>query len=375
MKTHFNLSFIAFLFFTFTFSQNDFGKSDDQARIVLNTFISDGVLESTPNARKLFITKLSQITSRNGLGGSSANKNNRFIISGDLNVLTKDILPTAPPKYAVTIEANLAVGDGIDGKSFASEFIEFKGVGVSEDKAFIAAIRKINPRHKMVKELLENGKQRIIEYYNSQCDFLAKEASTLSELREFDQAVFTLSQVPKAVKGCYDSSMDLAVEITKKKFEFECQTKISEAQSLIASGNYSEASTLLGFYSKDMDCYSDIVSLLEQINTGLCSKYLGEARGYWANRDSRSAAQSLAKVDASSTCYEESMLLSKEIAGYLDEKEQRDWDLNYEKYKDELAIQKKQLDNESLSIQAARDIGVAYGENQPRNVTYKSILD
>ncbi len=375
MKTHFNLSFIALLFFTFTFSQNDFGKSDDQARIVLNTFISDGVLESTPNARKLFITKLSQITSRNGLGGSSANKNNRFIISGDLNVLTKDILPTAPPKYAVTIEANLAVGDGIDGKSFASEFIEFKGVGVSEDKAFIAAIRKINPRHKMVKELLENGKQRIIEYYNSQCDFLAKEASTLSELREFDQAVFTLSQVPKAVKGCYDSSMDLAVEITKKKFEFECQTKISEAQSLIASGNYSEASTLLGFYSKDMDCYSDIVSLLEQINTGLCSKYLGEARGYWANRDSRSAAQSLAKVDASSTCYEESMLLSKEIAGYLDEKEQRDWDLNYEKYKDELAIQKKQLDNESLSIQAARDIGVAYGENQPRNVTYKSILD
>ena len=69
------------------------------------------------------------------------------------------------------------------------------------------------------------------------------------------------------------------------------------------------------------------------------------------------------------------MLLSKEIAGYLDEKEQRDWDLNYEKYKDELAIQKKQLDNESLSIQAARDIGVAYGENQPKNVTYKSILD
>ena len=225
MKTHFNLSFIALLFFTFTFSQNDFGKSDDQARIVLNTFISDGVLESTPNARKLFITKLSQITSRNGLGGSSANKNNRFIISGDLNVLTKDILPTAPPKYAVTIEANLAVGDGIDGKTIASEFIEFKGVGVSEDKAFIAAIRKINPRHKMVKELLENGKQRIIEYYNSQCDFLAKEASTLSELREFDQAVFTLSQVPKAVKGCYDSSMDLAVEITRKNLNLNVKRK------------------------------------------------------------------------------------------------------------------------------------------------------
>ena len=81
-------------------SQNDYGKSDDDARIVLNTFIPDNILENTPSARKLFITKLSQIASRNGLGGSESNTNNRFIISGDLNILTKDILPTAPPKYA-----------------------------------------------------------------------------------------------------------------------------------------------------------------------------------------------------------------------------------------------------------------------------------
>ena len=375
MKTNFNLSLITLLFFTYSFSQNNYGKSDDQARIVLNTFIDESTLEGVPNARKLFITKLEQIASKNGLGGSRADKNNRFIISGDLNVLTKDVLPTAPPKYAVTIEANLAIGDGIDGKSFASEFIEFKGVGVSEDKAFIAAIRKINPRHKMVQGLLENGKQKIIEYYNSQCDFLAKEASVLSDSREFDQAVFVLSQVPKATKECYDSSMDLAIEITKKKFEFECQTKISEAKALVASGDYSIASSLLGFYSKDMDCFSNVAMLLEEIESGLCSKYLGEARGYWASRNFILAAQALAKVNASTTCYQESLALSKEISGYLDEKEQRDWDLNYEKYRDELAIQKKQLDNEALSIQAARDIGVSYGENQPKNVTYKSILN
>ncbi|MEL0309982.1 MAG: hypothetical protein VXA18_04255, partial [Gammaproteobacteria bacterium] len=216
MKTYFKIkiSFIALLFLSQSYGQNDYGKSDDEARIVLSTFVPDNILENAPSAKKLFVTKLGQIASRNGLGGSGADGNNRFIISGDLNILTKDVLPTAPPKYAVTIETNLAVGDGVDGKSFASEFIEFKGVGVSEDKAFIAAIRKINPRHKMVKELLENGKQKILEYYNAQCDFIAKEATTLSDSRNFDEAVFVLSQVPKATKECYDSSMDLAVEIT-----------------------------------------------------------------------------------------------------------------------------------------------------------------
>ena len=375
MKINFKITLLfALLTFSFALSQNDYSKSDDDARIVLNTFIPENILESTPSARKLFITKIGQIASRNGLGGSEANTNNRFIISGDLNILTKDVLPTAPPKYAVTIETNLAVGDGIDGKSFASEFIEFKGVGVSEDKAFISAIRKINPRHKMVKELLENGKKKIIEYYNTQCDFISKEATTLSDSRNFDEAVYVLSQVPKITKDCYDSSMDLAVEITKKKFEFECQTKISEARALISNGDFSGASALLGFYTQDMECYSDVAALLKEINTGLCSKYLGEAQGHWANRDSRSAAKALANINASSPCYEESLAISKDISGYLDEKEQREWDLNYEKYKDELAIKNRNLDNEAARINAVRDIGVAYGQNQPRSVTYSPII-
>ena len=78
--------------FSLATSQNEYGKSDDDARIVLNTFIPDNILEKTPSARKLFITKLSQIASRNGLGGSESNTNNRFIISGDLNILTKDVI-------------------------------------------------------------------------------------------------------------------------------------------------------------------------------------------------------------------------------------------------------------------------------------------
>ena len=44
-----------------------------------------------------------------------------------------------------------------------------------------------------------------------------------------------------------------------------------------------------------------------------------------------------------------------------------------EKYKDDLAIKNRNLDNEAARINAVRDIGVAYGQNQPKNVTYRSI--
>ena len=355
-------------------SQNELGKSDDEARIVLSTFIPDDILENAPSARKLFATKLGQIATRNGMGGGGASGDNRFIISGDINILTKDITATAPVKYLVTIETTLAVGDGIDGKAFSTEYVEFKGIGNSEDKAFISAIRKINPRHKLIKQVIQQGKEKIIEYYNSRCDFILKEASALADSRKFDEAIFLLNQVPEVTKDCYDKSMDLAVEIIKRKFEFECQSKISEAKALIATGDFSGASQILNFFSQDMDCYSDVEALLKQINVGLCSKYLGEARGHWANRNSSSAANALAKINASSPCYQESLQVAKEISGYLDEKEQRDWDLNYEKYKDNLAVKNRKLDKAASMIKAARDVGVAYGKNQPKSVTYTRII-
>ena len=355
-------------------SQNELGKSDDEARIVLSTFIPDDILENAPSARKLFATKLGQIATRNGMGGGGASGDNRFIISGDINILTKDITATAPVKYLVTIETTLAVGDGIDGKAFSTEYVEFKGIGNSEDKAFISAIRKINPRHKLIKQVIQQGKEKIIEYYNSRCDFILKDSSALADSRKFDEAIFLLNQVPEVTKDCYDKSMDLAVEIIKRKFEFECQSKISEAKALIATGDFSGASQILNFFSQDMDCYSDVEALLKQINVGLCSKYLGEARGHWANRNSSSAANALAKINASSPCYQESLQVAKEISSYLDEKEQRDWDLNYEKYKDNLAVKNRKLDNAASMIKAARDVGVVYGKNQPKSVTYIRII-
>lgn len=406
--------FMSCLFFSLAYSQNNYGKSDDDARIVLNTFIPDDILESTPSARKLFTTKVSQIASMNGLGGSKVNTNNRFIITGDLNILTKDVLPTAPPKYAVTIETNLAVGDGIDGKSFASEFIEFKGVGTSEDKAFIAAIRKINPRHEMVKELLEKGKQKIIEYYNTQCDFILKEANTLADQKEFDSSISKLIEVPEVCKECYDKAMDLSSVIYKRKMENECQQNLTKSNSLIAQDNWEEAAVPISSYTPDMSCYSDVKQLLSKIGDHKCSISLGKAKGAWARRDSKSAASALSEISFDSSCYQEGVKLFKSISSALDAKAKQEWDLKYEKYnRDQMIkevvaetnrldsasqrginelnaktqrkinsldaesrrkVQEEMVNVEKRRIDAMRDVGVAYGKNQPRTVTYRSIL-
>ena len=64
-------------------------KLDDFGRIVLNTYLPDSIALPA-EAKNLLITKLNQITSNNGMGGSQANP--RFIITANVNVGTKDII-------------------------------------------------------------------------------------------------------------------------------------------------------------------------------------------------------------------------------------------------------------------------------------------
>ena len=82
------LSFIL-LFLSFVVNaQNSLGKSDDIARIVLNTYVpADANIK--PAAQKLFESKLNAIVAANGMGGSGASQ--RFLISGQINELSKNI--------------------------------------------------------------------------------------------------------------------------------------------------------------------------------------------------------------------------------------------------------------------------------------------
>ena len=76
------------MFPIFVLSQNKRGKTNDAGRIVLNTFL--GNIDNVPSgAVKLLNNKISQIASGNGMGGNESFP--RFIISADIDVLTKDI--------------------------------------------------------------------------------------------------------------------------------------------------------------------------------------------------------------------------------------------------------------------------------------------
>lgn len=297
-------------------AQNKAGKVDDLGRIALNAYVSPQVEGLPSSAKRMLKNKMNQIATKSGMGGSVFST--RFIITPNITVLTKDLTATAPPMTALTLEVTLYIGDGFDGTKFASESITVKGVGTNETKAYISAIKQIKPANPIIQDFVNNGKTKIVEYYNSKCDFIIKEAQTLESQNEFEAAILKLTTVPEVCKECFDKCMDAVAPIYQKQIDRECKMKLQKAQGIWNA-------------AQDMDA-------------------------------AEKAGALLATIEPEAACFSQVQALSNKIAAKVKQIDAREW-----KY-----ILKEQA-QESERIRAIRDIGVAYGNNQPKNVTYNTV--
>ena len=408
------------------FAQNSQGKLDDAARIVLTSVVSDQIEGLTPSAQSNLLSKLNQITTKCGMGGSSLDQ--RFIITANVVVLTKDITPTAPPMHAYTLDVGLYIGDGIDGTLFSSTSVSLKGVGETETKAYMAALKNLKTSDPRYQTFLEEGKNKIVAYYNSKCDFILQTAETNANQKKFEEALAILSTIPEVCKECFDKAQEKSKDVFKRYIDNKCAEDLTKANAAWATFNDSTAISYLSQIFPDAKCYNDALSLIKQIKDHKCAVSMGKAKGAWATMDAQLTAQYLSEVSADSKCAPEAKQLASNISSKLKADAKAKWEMAYEKYnrnqvlKEDgvyhqfsinnrnmtmseknadnqrgldnrnMSISEKNADNqrgldnrnmaykekhgydlEKAKINASRDVGVAWGKNQPKSVTHSYV--
>ena len=176
----------------------------------------------------------------------------------------------------------------------------------------------VKPTDPSLQSFVEEGKKKIMAYYNSKCDFIIKEAQTMASQDKYDEAIFKLVSVPDVCKECFDKCMAAVAPMYQKKIDRECKLKLAEATGIWNA-------------SQDM-----------------------------AAADNAGAI--LAQIEPSASCYGEAKALHAKIAKKVNEIDKREW-----------AFKVKEQQQTSEMIKAYRDIGVAYGNNQPQTVSYTTI--
>ena len=297
------------------FSQNTLGKTEDAGRISLIAVVSDEINGMPAEASRFLQNKLQQVATLNGLGSVAINP--RFVITANVAVLTKEIIAGPPAMIAQNLELTLYIADYRQKKVFSTTSIAIKGVGTNETKAYIEAIKNVRPSSPEIKVFVETGKNKIIEYYNSQCDFIIKDAQTKASQKKYQEAIYTLNAIPDVCKDCYIKVLSIVDPIYKQYIDDNCR------------------------------------------------KLLNTARNTWNGNPNATGADvagmNLSAIDPEASCYGE----AKQLMGLIEQKvladEHRAWTFKMKQYEDGVSL-------ETQLIEAYRAVGVTYGSNQPETV-------
>jgi predicted Rdx family selenoprotein len=340
------ISFVILLLLSFQTQAQ--AKLEDFGRIILNTYLPDN--NSIPaEAKKALETKLNQITTNNGMGGSAVNP--RFIITAVLNIGTKDIIPGPPQMIAQNIDVTLFVGDAITNTVFSNTVISIKGVGTNENKSLIDAIKNINPKNKDVSTFLEEGKNKIISYYTSQCDFIIKDAETLAKQQKFDEAIYKLALVPEVCQECYFKCLDDLTKIYQQKIDADCKSKFNEAKTSW-SANQTPAGAekvgdILSAINPEATCQSEITVFIKNID----AKLKADEKARWQFKMKQ---------------YADKIAIKKDQIRIAEEKGKRD-----DVYRENQSARNLELDK--IRVNSYKEIAVEQARNQPKTITYNNI--
>lgn len=255
--------------------------------------------------------KLRQVATTQGLAAGS--EFTQFCIVPKISLLTKEILPGPPSKFVYDMEMTLYIADAWGEKVFTSTNISMKGVGNNETKAYIGGIKGINPRSAALQAFVEEGKNKIVDYYNNNYPNIIKKAQHLAGMKSYEEALFYLGSIPECSKG-YDSALKAASEVYQQYVDQLCLENLSKAKMAWAA---------------------------EQ------NAYGAEAAGEY-----------LQYIYPDAKCYGEAMALYKEIKG----KVLADWKFTMKIYDDAVSLERQR-------ISAWRDVGVAFGRGQKNRTT------
>lgn len=253
-------------------------------------------------------------TAVTGDGISATGQYAQFFIAAKALPLYEQAVTGAPVKTALTLSLNLYIGDYWGEKVFDRMSLEIRGVGESRERAYLNAFRSLNKNNQQVANFLEKGKQRIIAYYDAEYNNIIREAQRESALRNYERALFLLGAVPVCCNG-YDAVADELVKTYHEYIDYNCD------------------------------------------------RLLMQARNAWAvhpdQRGAAEAARILNQLEPDAACYGDAMDLYREIKNKMKD----DWNFEMrEKYKDSIELRKQ-------TIEAARAVGVAFGEGQQPQTT------
>lgn len=168
-------------------------------------------------ASSILYNRLNQAVTLNGI--ASTDNSNKFLLIPSVTVLSIEPTTTTPINYVAEVEIALFVVDNSKKLLMSQETFIKKGVADNEGKAVVEAIKSIKARDPKIKKMITIGKNRIIEYYNTECETVVKTINGYIDCGMYEEALNELNAIPQidGNTGCYDNTLNILSKISQEQ--------------------------------------------------------------------------------------------------------------------------------------------------------------
>lgn len=308
------------------FASNVFAQSNnDIGKIALSVVMPENVDGLTASQLSKLETKISQIVTTAGLGASGYDNNfivypkfaiyETNVVEGDMQNLT--VISTEISLFIKQVENNIM---------YSSISKSLKGSGKNKEIALTNAISKISTNDPVFGKFIEEGKTKIIKYYEAKCEDIVKKSDGLVKMQKYDEALGLLMTVPEEVSSCYHLIQDKTINAYKA------------------------------------------------YQTQKCSEQIQKAKTTFANNDMPGTLTLLAEIDPSASCFQEAQAIANKAGDKVTALEKRQWDLQKQEWDFQMKQYSDGVELEKQRVNAVKEIAVAYYKRKPRTINYNYII-
>lgn len=252
--------------------------------------------------------------------GVSADENyGQMLLTGKFSDLYKEQGAGSPPQVAVHTTLTLSIGDASGSAVFATKSFDLRGVGSSEQRAYINALRSLSPKNKEFEDFIKRASAQTVAYFDKNYEAILQRAELAAAKNDFEQALYYSTFIPQCSAG-YQKASAATLRYFQQYLDHEGVILLRQARAEFAISPNAE----------------------------------GAAKAYAL----------LAQISPDSSAYREATAFANEIK--RDTKVEYNFEV-HQKYEDKIGLERQR-------INAAKEIGVAFGKgnrNHTTNILWK----
>lgn len=271
---------------------NSFGQ--EYKLVSIASVVPDQAEGMDVHTLKMLQTRMDAITSQNGF---STTQNGSFVMYPVVNVLESETIEGGLRNYfKQTIEVSLFVCQETTRVGFGSHTLRLNGTGFTPSEALRNAFQKINPSDPGIVRWLNKCREKIQDYYTSNCERIIASAKVLCAAGKYGEALASLDTYPNTLTG-YDQIVETQLQLYAQMTREQCSILLARAEAAISIQEYAEASQILSDISTDSPCADEAALLLNKIRTELKKAQEAEQRAA-VEAEKRERAERIHREDA-----------------------------------------------------------------------------